>query len=522
MLKYNTRIVFIFLLFSSVLKAQVGVNTTTPASSLDVVGEPTDPTLSDGIIAPRLTGDQLRSKTSYGAGQEGALVYVTAADSAPAGQTINVTTSGYYYFNGTVWEQVTSSAAIIDNLYTVNGTLTGNRDVTHSGFDLNFDANTLVVRGNGRVGIGTATPGRNLHVEGTQRIASNTAILQFLENDNAKNWFFVADGNRFTIRENATNNTVFTINNGGNVGLGGLNGPTAQLDINGGARIRTLVAGDASDVVLTANGQGHIRQRTAAEIVAAGGGNDGDAWGVTGEDIASDISRTGSVRIDNNTKTALTIRTTDNTQSNGIAFRNSGASYTWNIFREDVGGSTADLVFAGDGPENNIDDLTEFMRITDGGNVGISTPTPTEKLHVSGGSLLVTGGNISLTGGSFFDDGVAVPDYVFETYYNGVSSLKDDYKFKSLAEIESYVKVNNHLPGIKSAYEIKQKGWDLSFASRFNLEKVEELFLHTIKQEKNIDVLNKQFSELKEENENLKNELTEIKRMMELLMKQKK
>ena len=33
----------------------------------------------------------------------GAMVYVTAADTAPAGQTINVTTTGYYAFDGTVW-----------------------------------------------------------------------------------------------------------------------------------------------------------------------------------------------------------------------------------------------------------------------------------------------------------------------------------------------------------------------------------------------------------------------------------
>jgi hypothetical protein len=515
MLKYNTRIVFIFLLFSSILTAQVGVNTTTPASSLDVVGEPTNTASSDGIIAPRITGDQLRVKTSYGVAQQGALVYVTAADSAPTGQTINVTTPGYYYFNGTVWQLVMSSAAVTDNLYSVNGTLAGNRDVTHSGFDLNFDANTLVVRGNGRVGIGTATPGRNLHVEGTQRIGSDAAILQFRENDNNKNWFLVADGNRFTIREADTGTTIFALRDG-NLGLGGLLGPTEVLDVDGRVRIRAVDAGEASDAILTRGTDGRVKQRTAAEVVAAGGGSDGDAWGVTGEDIASDISRTGSVRIDNNTKTALTIRTTDNTQSNGIAFRNSGASYTWNIFREDVGGSTADLVFAGDGPENNIDDLTEFMRITDGGNVGISTPLPTEKLHVSGGNVLITGG-------SFIDDGVTItaPDYVFETYFNGSSTLKKDYSFKSLEEIELFIKVHNHLPGIKSAYEIQKEGWDLSFASRFNLEKIEELFLHTIKQAKEFNLLNEQITELKNENDILKKELKEIKNMMELLLKQK-
>ena len=82
--------------------AQVGINTDTPAATFDVVGKPTVTSALDGIIAPRIDGAQLRAKT-YTAAQTGALVYVTAADSAPAGQTLNVTSTGYYYFDGTVW-----------------------------------------------------------------------------------------------------------------------------------------------------------------------------------------------------------------------------------------------------------------------------------------------------------------------------------------------------------------------------------------------------------------------------------
>ncbi|UOU99811.1 hypothetical protein MUU74_07630 [Chryseobacterium daecheongense] len=84
--------------------AQVGINTSQAAATFDVVGFPSINTKADGMIAPRLTGDQLRAKsTAYTASQTGAIVYVTVADSAPAGQTINVTVPGYYYFNGTVW-----------------------------------------------------------------------------------------------------------------------------------------------------------------------------------------------------------------------------------------------------------------------------------------------------------------------------------------------------------------------------------------------------------------------------------
>lgn len=92
-----------FILFTGFFpQAQVGINTETPQATLDVTGKPTDNTVLDGIIPPRLTGAQLRAKT-YTATQTGAMVYVTAADTSPAGQTIDVTSTGYFYFNGTKW-----------------------------------------------------------------------------------------------------------------------------------------------------------------------------------------------------------------------------------------------------------------------------------------------------------------------------------------------------------------------------------------------------------------------------------
>jgi len=90
------------LLICATAFAQVGINTDTPAATFDVVGKPTVTSALDGIIAPRIDGAQLRAK-AYTAAQTGALVYVTAADTAPAGQTVNVTSTGYYYFDGTVW-----------------------------------------------------------------------------------------------------------------------------------------------------------------------------------------------------------------------------------------------------------------------------------------------------------------------------------------------------------------------------------------------------------------------------------
>ncbi|MFC7346075.1 hypothetical protein ACFQO9_04995 [Chryseobacterium zhengzhouense] len=125
------------LLFSVLTFSQVGINTETPKSTLDVVGKATDTSSLDGITAPRLTGNQLRAKT-YTTDQTGTLVYITAADSAPAGQTVNVTSAGYYYFDGTLWQTVKSSS-VSTNIYTANGSLTSTRTLALSGYQLNFN-----------------------------------------------------------------------------------------------------------------------------------------------------------------------------------------------------------------------------------------------------------------------------------------------------------------------------------------------------------------------------------------------
>lgn len=90
-------------------EGRVGINTTTPNATLDVTASATDLTRTDGLIAPRLTGDELKAKDGlYTAPQTGAIVYATAAASPTTAKTINVTSVGYYYFDGTVWQRLTN------------------------------------------------------------------------------------------------------------------------------------------------------------------------------------------------------------------------------------------------------------------------------------------------------------------------------------------------------------------------------------------------------------------------------
>ncbi|WP_422083886.1 hypothetical protein [Ulvibacterium sp.] len=151
---------------------------------------------------------------------------------------------------------------------------------------------------------------------------------------------------------------------------------------------------------------------------------------------------------------------------------------------------------------------TEAMRIDAGQNVGIGI-APTAKLHVDGDILAE--GDI-LTNGDLVDQ---TPDYVFQKYFKGYSSLNDQYKFKSLDEIEAFVKENHHLPGIKSAAQAKADGfWNLSQSNLKNLEKIEELFLHTIAQEKKIEQLQNEKDTLAQEVQALRKDIQEIKALL--------
>lgn len=67
--------------------------------------------------------------------------------------------------------------------------------------------------------------------------------------------------------------------------------------------------------------------------------------------------------------------------------------------------------------------------------------------------------------------------------------FRSDYPMMPLDELEAYVAANRHLPGIPSEAEVKAQGYDLAGMQAALLGKVEELVLHTIRQQKEIDSL---------------------------------
>ncbi|CAA9194488.1 hypothetical protein FLA105534_00171 [Flavobacterium bizetiae] len=100
------------------------------------------------------------------------------------------------------------------------------------------------------------------------------------------------------------------------------------------------------------------------------------------------------------------------------------------------------------------------------GYVGIGTANPKEKLSVNG-NIRSKEVKVEITNW---------PDYVFE----------EDYKIKSLDNLEKYIKENKHLPEVPRAKEITDNGLDLGEMNKILLKKIEELTLYLIDQNKTL------------------------------------
>lgn len=105
----------------STTHSQVGINTQSPLVGLHVVPFSTDGSTAEGIIAPNLTRAQLIAKDSkYAAAHKGAFVYITAINGTASAKTAKITTTGYYYFDGTEWKHFNDKLQNADNGLSVN------------------------------------------------------------------------------------------------------------------------------------------------------------------------------------------------------------------------------------------------------------------------------------------------------------------------------------------------------------------------------------------------------------------
>jgi len=93
-----------------------------------------------------------------------------------------------------------------------------------------------------------------------------------------------------------------------------------------------------------------------------------------------------------------------------------------------------------------------------------------------------------------------------QTYADFV--FKPGYKLEPLSDVEASIQKDGHLPGIPSEAEAKAHGIDLASMQVKLLQKIEELTLHVISQEKRLDEQNGRIDQLEKENAELREGLT--------------
>lgn len=182
-----------------------------PAATLDVVATTTDNTRPDALLAPRMTRGQLEAKNlAYTSAQNGALTFVSSiADGSGTGKTVNVTATGFYYYDApnNVWKGIGGSITPVQYRLNLGQNATAAYDWTNSAFDFwEFTTGTalslpLPSAYNGRTISLRNNTGGTVQFSGTDGIATPKGVGSFTSQaavqiySNGTTWYLTAGRN---------------------------------------------------------------------------------------------------------------------------------------------------------------------------------------------------------------------------------------------------------------------------------------------------------------------------------------
>lgn len=307
----------------------------------------------------------------------------------------------------------------------------------------------LFVIENGNVAIGNYnTPKAKLHIpDGDDADLSSTLNgYLMLGLSTGSNSNIIIDNNEILARTGAsTAGTLFLQNDGGEVSIGAkttinkngealkLNGTDPAIDFYQGGVFKSFIQQSGNDLLL--------------------GNNAGD--------IHLDVATPYNINM--------------TTHGGAILLSPSGAS----VLVNPSNGGNVLLSPTGGGDVVLNPNSGGFVQLnpTGGGNVAIGTivsaTAATYKLTVTG-KILCEELRVKLQSSGW-------PDYVFD----------DSYHLLPINEVEKFIQQNKHLPGIPSAAEIEKEGIAVGDMQKRMMEKIEQLTLYIIEQQKQIDELKK-------------------------------
>lgn len=364
----------------------------------------------------------------------------TLATIAVAGLMVYDTNlSRFFFFNGTTWED-----GSVGNLWTRSG------------------SNTYLTNSSDKVGIGTTTPTRNIDIWGpwqTARISSTSsgATLEFVSTA-ADDWSIgVWAGSMIFLNStddfaNKTDEYYLTTSSfypwtSNTKTLGTTSKQWSNLYSVAG-NFTGAVATGALTTTGNATFSGSIGIGTTSPAQKI---DIHIAAGPAFERIKSDDAYAG-----------IMIEKGSASQNGYILYRTGSTNY-WSVGMIGNNDFNISTTYSSSGSK---------FYINSSGQVGIGTTSPATGYRLSvDGKIICEELRVDLSTGW--------PDYVFGK----------EYKLMSLKELDSFIQTNGHLPNIPAAAEIQESGLEVGEMQRLMMEKIEELSLYIIEQQKEIDEL---------------------------------
>ncbi|MEY4927180.1 MAG: hypothetical protein RI894_1616 [Bacteroidota bacterium] len=324
-------------------------------------------------------------------------------------------------------------------------------------------AERMRIATNGYVGIGTTNPVTPLHLATAatngglqiQQTGTSAAVLNLNASGGAgRQWALMSTGSgnsqgagNLLFWDWTSNIERMRIASGGNVGIGTAT-PTAKLHVNGSEYVENgnLTVGIAAP----SHVQHKLQVHNGNIMVSGTSAGFGGAMILFSDDVAASAYPNGRWGIEYMPNTGLNF---------------------WKPWNPATGGGG-----------------NYYMLLKDDGKIGMGIdPGSCQNAFAGNYRLYVKDGIMTEKVKVAVACSSNWADYVFAPNYN----------LAPLAEVETFIKANKHLPNVPSADELATSGLDLGAMQAKQMEKIEELTLYMIEMKKEIDALKCENAELK-------------------------